>query len=365
MANQLTNPLGGRGTTGTVAKWSSPTTIGDSILTDSGTAISSSGPIRATGTSATAPAFTGSDTDTGVYFPAANQVRISTAGSLAIAVDASQNVGVGTAAPGDRLTIAGTAGTCVVSMVETGVRNWAIRSGGVATNVFDICDLTAASSRLAITSTGNVGLGTASPTDRMVVGAPAGTAAFGITIGETFGAGSGRARLALADSNRGIGLTAANDILTHTYSGQNILFGHGTTAAFTERMRIDGSGNVGIGTTSPTKKLDVNGAANITGALTVAGSVSRTSGSTAGVLNGAFIVVAVPEVAKAFLLSSTTTNNKQLSSLHLVGGDAATTGVTALYTFQTTVATSGAGSVRITNMSGVTATIEWSFLQIS
>ena len=108
MSNQLTNPLSGRGTTGTVTKWVNPTTIGDSILTDSGTAISSSGPIRATGTSATAPAFTGSDTDTGVYFPAANQIRNATSGTLAIAVDASQNVGIGTASPASRLDVAGT-----------------------------------------------------------------------------------------------------------------------------------------------------------------------------------------------------------------------------------------------------------------
>jgi hypothetical protein len=36
-----------------------------------------------------------------------------------------------------------------------------------------------------------------------------------------------------------------------------------------ERMRIDSSGNVGIGTTSPSEKLDVNGNINITGDLTV------------------------------------------------------------------------------------------------
>ncbi|QQS59860.1 hypothetical protein IPN35_03255 [Candidatus Peregrinibacteria bacterium] len=44
-----------------------------------------------------------------------------------------------------------------------------------------------------------------------------------------------------------------------------------------ERMRIDSSGNVGIGTTSPTEKLDVNGNINFTGELNI-NSVPGTSG---------------------------------------------------------------------------------------
>lgn len=52
------------------------------------------GPVRATGTAASAPAFTGSDTDTGIYFPAANQVRLSTNATPALSIDASQNVGI-------------------------------------------------------------------------------------------------------------------------------------------------------------------------------------------------------------------------------------------------------------------------------
>ena len=95
----------------------------------------------------------------------------------------NSRVGIGIAAPGEKLTIAGTAGTCVISMVETGVRNWAIRSGGVATNTFDICDLSASASRLAITSTGNVGIGTASPTGRLhVVGGTAAAATNGAPV---------------------------------------------------------------------------------------------------------------------------------------------------------------------------------------
>jgi hypothetical protein len=44
----------------------------------------------------------------------------------------------------------------VVSLVESGVRNWALRSGAVATNKFDIADLTAGASRVAIDQNGAV-----------------------------------------------------------------------------------------------------------------------------------------------------------------------------------------------------------------
>jgi hypothetical protein len=51
-----------------------------------------SGIVRATGSTAAAPAFsTPADTDTGLYFPSANTVRIGTGGSPGLEIDSSQN----------------------------------------------------------------------------------------------------------------------------------------------------------------------------------------------------------------------------------------------------------------------------------
>ena len=47
--------------------------------------------LNGTDNSATTPAVTGTDTDTGVYYPAANQVALATNGTLALLVNATQN----------------------------------------------------------------------------------------------------------------------------------------------------------------------------------------------------------------------------------------------------------------------------------
>lgn len=55
--------------------------------------------IRGTDNSVANPAFTGNDGDTGLYFPAANQLALATNGTQAVFVDSSQRVGVGIATP--------------------------------------------------------------------------------------------------------------------------------------------------------------------------------------------------------------------------------------------------------------------------
>ena len=57
--------------------------------------------------SAGTPAVQGTTTNTGVYYPAVNQVAITTNGTQQMLVDASGNVGIGTSSPGERLQVSG------------------------------------------------------------------------------------------------------------------------------------------------------------------------------------------------------------------------------------------------------------------
>jgi hypothetical protein len=139
-------------------------------------------------------------------------------------------------------------------------------------------------------STGNIGIGTTSPGPRLDV------AGAGISIGGT--AAINTAFLQDHTNYRGI-------YLGHDTAGQIGIIAAGTPAAasslafwtysgsaWTEKMRINGSGNVGIGTTNLTSgyKLDVNGTINATGIFVngsaINGSPWATMGSNIGYSTG-------------------------------------------------------------------------------
>jgi hypothetical protein len=63
--------------------------------------------INGTDNTAVTPALTGADTDTGVFFPAANTTAFSNAGVEAARFDSSGNLGLGTTAPQQKLSVAG------------------------------------------------------------------------------------------------------------------------------------------------------------------------------------------------------------------------------------------------------------------
>lgn len=116
------------------------------------------------------------------------------------------------------------------------------QSAGIYVPSDNIMQFSGASANFMTINNGNVGIGTTSPTEKLQVGGNIySTVSF---VGP---------RYAFAGWNAGISGSG-------TTGATNIIFSTGTN---TERMRIDHSGTIGIGTTNPQAKLDVAGGARV------------------------------------------------------------------------------------------------------
>jgi hypothetical protein len=221
--------------------------------------------------------------DTGVFFPAADTVAASTAGSERLRIDSSGNFGIGTTSPVARLDVAGgsypitaninctnsngTLPTIINSNGPSALAISANRSGGQselnlintnygATSTGGIWfeQATGAASvatRMIIDKDGKVGIGTTSPAVKLQV-TDAGATASEIA---RFVGNSGNNFIKVSDDN---GATGAN--FGAIAGGNFYLFTNGYGAVYggsSERMRITAAGNVGIGTTIPVYQLQV------------------------------------------------------------------------------------------------------------
>jgi hypothetical protein len=108
-----------------------------------------------------------------------------------------------------------------------------------------------------ILTNGNVGVGITNPTGK-------------ISAGSTFG----NKVLAYDDGTNaaGLGIQAGALQMFTSNNTSNIVLGYGSSGSFTENVRFMGTGNVGIGTTAPTEKLDV-----LNGNLTVRTNANGTT----------------------------------------------------------------------------------------
>ena len=148
--------------------------------------------------------------------------------------------------------------------------------------------------KMRITSSGNIGIGTTNPQTMLSVGAGAGAMTLPGGIGATFTPQvmvvptSGTAGLSVGvldgTNNRRIGLfmDQTNGVagISSTCSSGTIPFVYRDSSG--ERLRIDTSGNIGIGTTTPAYKLDVNGSLNAT-SLNINGSAFSPSSNSSSV----------------------------------------------------------------------------------
>ena len=117
---------------------------------------------------------------------------------------------------------------------------------------------------LYVSASGPVGIGTGAPTARLTVVGTGGTSRALLDSNEVFqfnDAASGAAYGTVRDGTRTLYLGSANaGSIPFIGAATNHAFGFQTNA--TERMRIDTSGNVGIGTTIPSSTLDVMNASS-------------------------------------------------------------------------------------------------------
>jgi hypothetical protein len=129
--------------------------------------------------------------------------------------------------------------------------------------------------RMRIDSAGNVGIGTSSPTSSLEVGsgnlavdngyANITSTSAGIVGGLTLGnnhpnpAADRGAGIKFAGQNSLVSIGAINSAYTDASGNLSYMSFSTRTGGLTEHMRLDAIGNVGIGTTSPSARLDVNG----------------------------------------------------------------------------------------------------------
>ena len=165
--------------------------------------------------------------------------------TTAMTVNTSGNVGIGTTTPDSRLTIS---------------KNSAAPAAIVGTPYLNIVGANSEAPKLQFDAYANI----PTLTFRRANGTQASPSA--LLTGEQIGniAVFGYGATGYTTANRGYIIFNADENWSDTAQGSRIAFATttaGTAASATERMRIDSSGNVGIGTTAPSYKLDIQNTA--------------------------------------------------------------------------------------------------------
>ena len=164
---------------------------------------------------------------------------------------------------------------------------------------------------------GNVGIGTITPASKLDIGG-AGSSAAGFVTNPALGIKGD----VYFEPGAGV------DVELYNYRTTSIKFGTGGA----EKVRIDASGNVGIGNTTPAHKLSVNGTTNLAGAVTGITTLAAGNTTITGFVNASAGVNSVSYNVGATVVANTTgtyatfVNGKTEGNLNV---NSATTALTA------------------------------------
>jgi hypothetical protein len=174
--------------------------------------------------SAGTPAVQGTDTNTGIVFPAADTVAVGTGGTERMRVDSSGNVGIGTSSPAYKLDI-------------NSITGWGANQTAPIANIVGANAPTNGGGNLRVLSN------TSATAD----------AGGSLALGGYYTAQTNSIDFAEISGRKQTGQTTGGYLALSTRAD---------LGNETERLRINSSGLVGIGTSAPSQKLEVYAAAN-------------------------------------------------------------------------------------------------------